>query len=172
MACSRGMTGCSGSELRTSQVTLHRLTNAEVIRVFLPVEIGVDGSVGGPVTVQVRPGPAEPIGLNRRAVDLRGAETMTKLSEKDADMEEEPFLRVACYAGHRGDSEPRRLHIGRREVAVTEIIDRWLDPRHRYFKLRGDDGGIYLLRQDTIENRSEMTLYDSGRRDETRLTST
>ena len=55
---------------------------------------------------------------------------------------------------------------------VTEIIDRWLDPRHRYFKLRGDDGGIYLLRQDTIEDRWEMTLYDSGRRDETRLSST
>jgi hypothetical protein len=56
---------------------------------------------------------------------------------------------------------------------VSEIIDRWLDPRHRYFKLRGGDGGSYLLRQDTIEDRWEMlTLYDSGRREETRLFST
>jgi hypothetical protein len=54
-------------------------------------------------------------------------------------------------------------------VAVTEIIDRWLDPGHRYFKLRGDDGGVYLLRQDTIEDRWELILYDSGRREETRL---
>jgi hypothetical protein len=97
---------------------------------------------------------------------------MNELSEKDTSPEDDQILRVECYAGHRADTEPRRLHIGRREVAVSEIIDRWLDPRHRYFKLRGDDGGIYLLRHDTIEDRWEMTLYDSGRRDETRLSST
>jgi hypothetical protein len=97
---------------------------------------------------------------------------MSELSEKDTGTKDSPFLRVECYAGHRADSEPRRLHIGKREVLVIEIIDRWLDPRHRYFKLRGDDGGIYLLRQDTIENRWEMTMYDSGRREETRLSST
>ena len=57
-------------------------------------------------------------------------------------------------------------------MAVTEIIDRWLDPNHRYFKLRGDDGGIHLLSQDTIEDRWELTLHDRGRRDETRLSST
>ena len=97
---------------------------------------------------------------------------MSEPSEKDAGTKDEPVLRVECYAGHRADTEPRRLHIGEREVAVTEIIDRWLDTRHRYFKLRGDDGGIYLLRQDTIEDRWEMALYNSGRRDETRLSST
>lgn len=97
---------------------------------------------------------------------------MSKLSQTDAGMEDEPFLRVECYAGHRADTEPRRLHIGEREVSVTEIIDRWLDPHHSYFKLRGDDGGIYLLRHDTSEDRWEMTLYDSGHRDETRLSST
>jgi hypothetical protein len=97
---------------------------------------------------------------------------MSEPPEKATGAEDSPFLRVECYAGHRADTEPRRLHIGEREVAVTEIIDRWLDPRHRYFKLRGDDGGVYLLRQDTIEDRWEMTLYDSGRRDDTRLSST
>ena len=33
------------------------LTNAEVIRMFLPVEIQVDGPLGGPATIQVRPRP-------------------------------------------------------------------------------------------------------------------
>ena len=84
---------------------------------------------------------------------------MSEPSEKDAGTEDDPILRVECYAGHRADTEPRRLHIGERAVAVTKIIDRWLDPRHRYFKLRGDDGGIYLLRQDTIEDCWEMTQY-------------
>jgi hypothetical protein len=97
---------------------------------------------------------------------------MSDRSEQDAEAGEEPFVRVECYAGHRAESEPHRLHLGRREVAVTEILDRWIDPRHRYFKLRGDDGGIYLLRHDTEAGRWELTLFDSGRRDETRLSST
>lgn len=88
-------------------------------------------------------------------------------------MHERPFeIEVECYAGYRADETPRRLLIGDRRVEVIEVLDRWLAPTHRYFKLRGDDGGIYLLRQDTIEDRWEMTLYDSGRREETRLSST
>jgi RNA 3'-terminal phosphate cyclase (ATP) len=55
------------SELRTSKVTSHLLTNAQVIRLFLQVEIGVDGPLGGPATVRVRPGPAAPGGLTREA---------------------------------------------------------------------------------------------------------
>ena len=97
---------------------------------------------------------------------------MTEPSEKDTGTEDEPIFRVECYAGHGADTEPRRLHIERREVAVSEIIDRWLEPRHRYFKLRGDDGAIYLLRHDTLNDRWEMTLCDSGHHDETRLSST
>lgn len=92
--------------------------------------------------------------------------------EEDTCAQDGPVLRVECYAGHRADAEPRRLHIGQREVMITEIIDRWMDPRHRYFKLRGDDGGIYLLRHDTPNDSWEMTLYDSGRREDTRLSST
>ena len=38
------------SELCISEITAHLLTNAEVIRLFLPVEICVDGSLGGPAT--------------------------------------------------------------------------------------------------------------------------
>jgi len=97
---------------------------------------------------------------------------MSDGSKSDTRTPEEAFIRVECYAGHRADAEPRRLHIGGREVVVTEIIDRWLDPSHRYFKLRGDDGGIYLLRHDTLSDRWEMTLFDSGRREDTRLSST
>lgn len=81
-------------------------------------------------------------------------------------------LRVECYAGHRADEEPRRFFLGEREIRVTAIIDRWLDPTHRYFKLRGDDGGIYLLRHETAGDTWELTLYDSGSREQTRLSST
>ena len=97
---------------------------------------------------------------------------MKGTSNKDHNRQDNPTLRVECYAGHRADTEPRCLQIGERQVVVTEIIDRWLDPTHRYFKLRGDDGGIYLVRHDTSTDHCEMTLFDSGTMDETRLSST
>jgi RNA 3'-terminal phosphate cyclase (ATP) len=43
------------SEFRTSQVTQHLLTNAEVIRAFLPVEIDIQGGIGEPGWVKVIP---------------------------------------------------------------------------------------------------------------------
>lgn len=43
------------SALTTSEVTLHLLTNAEVIRAFLPAAIDISGSPGEPGTVHVRP---------------------------------------------------------------------------------------------------------------------
>ena len=44
------------SEIRTSKVTQHLLTNAQVIRAFLPVEIDIDGEMGAPATVKITPG--------------------------------------------------------------------------------------------------------------------
>ena len=97
---------------------------------------------------------------------------MNDKSNQDYEQQDILTLRVECYAGHRADSEPRCLYIGKRRVAVTRIIDRWLDPTHRYFKLRGDEGGIYLVRYDTSSDLWELTLFDSGSRDETQLSST
>ena len=70
-------------------------------------------------------------------------------------------IRVECYAGHRGEEEPRRFWLGERPVAVAEILDRWLAPEHRYFKVRGDDAGIYILRHDTHADRWELTLFEN-----------
>jgi hypothetical protein len=81
-------------------------------------------------------------------------------------------IRVECHAGYRAEESPRRFFLGQREIKVTEIIDRWLDPSHSYFKLRADDGGVYVLRYDSDSDSWEMILYDSGSRDETRLSST
>lgn len=71
-------------------------------------------------------------------------------------------VRVECYAGHRGEETPRRLALGRREVAVAEVVDRWLGPDHRYFKVRGDDGATYLLRHDPDEGTWELVRFEAG----------
>lgn len=57
-------------------------------------------------------------------------------------------IRVECYAGYRGEQEPRAFWLGERRVAALEILDRWISPDHRYFKLRADDGHVYILRRD------------------------
>ena len=71
--------------------------------------------------------------------------------------EQDMNIRVECYAGYRGEETPRRFSFGEQHVEVDEVIDRWLTPDHRYFKLRGDDGGVYVLRHDALSGRWEMT---------------
>ena len=71
--------------------------------------------------------------------------------------EQDVSVRVECYAGYRGEETPRRFSFGERQVEVDEVVDRWLTPDHRYFKVRGDDGGVYVLRHDAVSGRWEMT---------------
>lgn len=66
---------------------------------------------------------------------------------------------VECYAGHRGEQTPRTLSLGGRRVAVAEVVDAWLAPDHRYFKLRGSDGDTYLVRHDERSNTWELTMF-------------
>jgi len=72
--------------------------------------------------------------------------------------------RVECTAGHRGEAEPVRFTLGSRTVDITDILDRWLAPDHRYFKVLGKDGGIYILRHTADTDRWELTLYERGDR--------
>jgi len=81
-------------------------------------------------------------------------------------------VRVECYAGYRGEQAPTRFYMGTREVAVVDVVDRWLGPKYRYFKLRGSDGGVYILRNNTAKVSWELTLFDSGTREDTRLSCT
>ena len=72
------------------------------------------------------------------------------------------MLRVECYAGYRGEETPRALVIADGRVVVDEILDRWLAPDHRYFKVKGDDGDVYLVRQDTASGAWELTMFERG----------
>lgn len=57
-------------------------------------------------------------------------------------------LEVSCYAGHRGDEQPRRFRRGERWIEVEAVDDAWLEPGARCFRVRGDDGASYLLRHE------------------------
>lgn len=68
-------------------------------------------------------------------------------------------IQVECHAGHRGEETPRAFYLGQRRIEVIDVLDRWLAPDHRYFKVKGEDGGIYILRHDVPDDRWELTLF-------------
>ena len=65
-------------------------------------------------------------------------------------------MKVECYAGYRGEETPRRFYLGQRCVEVVDVLDRWLDPAYRYFKLRGADNGIYILHHSIHANKGVL----------------
>ena len=76
---------------------------------------------------------------------------------------------VECYAGHRGEETPRAIHLGERRIAVAQVLDRWLAPDHRYFKVACRGGDTYLIRHDVIDDRWELTMFRSGKVDRDRF---
>jgi hypothetical protein len=71
------------------------------------------------------------------------------------------IVRIECYAGHRGEPTPRRIAFDARSLELVELIDSWLGPDHRYFKMRAEDGATYILRHDEPSGRWEIILYQA-----------
>jgi hypothetical protein len=66
---------------------------------------------------------------------------------------------VECYAGHRGEQTPRTLILADGRIAVAEVLDAWLAPDHRYFKLRAEDGDTYIVRHDEQRGIWELIMF-------------
>jgi hypothetical protein len=73
-------------------------------------------------------------------------------------------IKVECYAGYRGEETPRIIWFQSRKIEVEKVLDRWLDPEHRYFKLLGDDGAIYIIRHDMNTRAWELTFYQEAQK--------
>lgn len=58
---------------------------------------------------------------------------------------------------------PRSLYWDERRIGIVELIDQWYGPDYRYVKLKGDDGGVYILRFDEIRNEWAMIMFASAR---------
>jgi hypothetical protein len=59
-------------------------------------------------------------------------------------------LHVECYAGYRAEERPLRFarqgDEDERKFEVKEILSQWQGVGYRCFKIRADDGNIYVLR--------------------------
>jgi len=72
-------------------------------------------------------------------------------------------ISVECYSGFRLNESPRTLIYGGRRLSVLEVIDRWYEgglkpdvPIMHFFRVRADDGVVYLIRYDP--SRDEWTI--------------
>lgn len=68
-------------------------------------------------------------------------------------------IRVECHAGYRGEERPIRFFLKQRSIEILDIIDQWYGPDYRYFKVRGDDGSVYILRQVQDNEDWELTMF-------------
>ncbi len=68
-------------------------------------------------------------------------------------------IRVESYSGYRDAERPLRFQLGDRWLAVEEVIDRWYDPDAIYFRVRADDGSIYVLRHSEPDDVWTLEAY-------------
>lgn len=73
-------------------------------------------------------------------------------------------LEVECHSGHAADERPVRFRLEEREYTVEAVLDRWYEPGAVFYKLRANDGNLYILRQRTSTPEGEWDLI-SFRRD-------
>ncbi len=73
------------------------------------------------------------------------------------------ILRVECYSGYKADERPLCFQLGNRWLTVEEVTDRWYDPHATYFRVRADDGCLYILRHDETEDVWTLEAYRDGR---------
>ena len=55
-------------------------------------------------------------------------------------------VRVECYAGYKADERPQRFYIGETRLEVEAVLDQWYGSEDTCFRVRTDDGNIYVLR--------------------------
>lgn len=68
-------------------------------------------------------------------------------------------IQVECYSGYRGEETPQSIRMGSRRIRVEKILDRWLSPDYRYFKVRADDKAVYIIRHDSASWNWELVFY-------------
>lgn len=71
-------------------------------------------------------------------------------------------IQVECYAGYRGEETPRYILMATHKIEVKEVVDRWISPEHRYFKVLGSDDATYIIRHETETWQWELVFYQSA----------
>jgi hypothetical protein len=68
-------------------------------------------------------------------------------------------IKVECYAGYKADQRPLRFTMGAQILEVSEVEDQWYSPTSRHFRVRANDGNIYILRHDEEQDRWSLDAF-------------
>ena len=68
-------------------------------------------------------------------------------------------IQVTCYSGYTAQERPVSFILGKTKFEVRDLVDRWYGPDYLYFKVRADDGNIYILKCDEKNNEWELEMY-------------
>jgi hypothetical protein len=60
-------------------------------------------------------------------------------------------LTVECYSGRKADERPVRFRLQGRQYRVKAVLDQWYEPDNTSYKVKADDGNLYILRHKTSE---------------------
>jgi hypothetical protein len=65
---------------------------------------------------------------------------------------------VVCYSGYKGDERPVRFRLGGQDYSVEELLDQWYGPQDVFFKVKANDGNVYILRRGSSVPEGEWSL--------------
>ena len=65
---------------------------------------------------------------------------------------------VVCYSGYEGDERPVRFRLSEQDYFVEELLDQWYGPQDDFFKVRANDGNMYILRRRSSVPEGEWSL--------------
>jgi hypothetical protein len=58
-------------------------------------------------------------------------------------------VEVECYSGRKADERPVRFRLDGRDYLVEELLDQWYGESDAFFKVRADDGNLYILSRES-----------------------
>ena len=73
------------------------------------------------------------------------------------------MLEVKCNKNVKGEEIPCELFIDGQQINVLRVVDQWLAYDHRYFKIYGDDGALYMLRHEVATDSWEIIFLEQLR---------
>lgn len=68
---------------------------------------------------------------------------------------------VQCYSGYKAGERPVSFTLDSRTYNVEDLLDQWYGEDYTYFKVRADDGNIYILRYDFTSDEWSLASFRS-----------
>ena len=68
-------------------------------------------------------------------------------------------VKVECSSGYKKDERPLRFVMGKRLFEVVAVDDQWYSPDAIYFRVKADDGNLYVLRHDEAQDQWRLEAY-------------